>query len=163
MFKPIKYTLFVLIVIASLLITACGAESTPDTAQEMSRIETAVAETVAAKDTSTSAPVTPIITQTPLLFSPTLTPLAVAAPCLPIQQNPNVPVQVWSVKPFQMAPFSNPGCNLQRPGISKTQAPAPGIPVTRSSFGTATYWAAHTCTTCPRPWEPDKLCPSHSS
>jgi hypothetical protein len=84
MFKPIKYTLFALIVITSMLITACGAESTPDAVQEMSRIETAVAETVAAKDTSTSEPAEPIVTTTPLLFSPTLTPLAVpASPTLP--------------------------------------------------------------------------------
>ncbi len=84
MFKPIKYTLFVLIVIASLLITACGAENTAEATQEANGIQTAVAETVAAQNASTSTPAAPVVTQTPLLFSPTLTPLAVpASPTLP--------------------------------------------------------------------------------
>jgi hypothetical protein len=87
MYKSIKYTLLVTIVTMSLLITACGAEATPETTQEMNRIETAVAETVAAQNAgqsqSTSTPDAPILTQTPLMFSPTLTPLApIASPTL---------------------------------------------------------------------------------
>jgi hypothetical protein len=88
MFKSIKYTLFVTIVATSLLITACGAQSTAESAQELSSIETAVAATVAAQNTAQSAnntpmPTAPIVTQTPLVFSPTLTPLApIASPTL---------------------------------------------------------------------------------
>jgi hypothetical protein len=88
MFKSIKYTLFVTIVMMSLLITACGAESTAESAQELNRIETAVAETVAAQNAAQSAntatSAAPVFTQTPLMFSPTLTPLApIASPTLP--------------------------------------------------------------------------------
>ena len=79
MLKTIKYTLLPLIVIASFIITACAAESTPTPAQE-SGIQTAVALTVAAQNAQpTSAAPTAIITQTPLQFSPTLTPLAPSA------------------------------------------------------------------------------------
>lgn len=77
MFKSIKYTLFTSIIISSLLLTACGAESTEESAP-ISSIETAVAETVAAQNaaqvTSTTAPALPDFTQTPLQFSPTGTP-----------------------------------------------------------------------------------------
>ena len=83
MFKPIKYTLLVTIVIVSLLITACGPESTA----EASAVQTAVAGTIAAQstaqNTNTPAPETPAVTQTPVQFSPTLTPLAPPAPTLP--------------------------------------------------------------------------------
>lgn len=73
---------------ASLLITACGAESTPGSTQETNRIETAVAETVAAQNAAQNAntftPAAPAFTQTPLVFSSTLTPLApTASPTLP--------------------------------------------------------------------------------
>jgi hypothetical protein len=70
----------------SLLITACGAESTAEATQDLNGIQTAVAETVAAQNAAqnTSTPAAPIVTQTPLLFSPTLTPLApIASPTLP--------------------------------------------------------------------------------
>ena len=83
MFKPIKYTLLVTIVIVSLLITACGLKGTPDA----SAVQTAVAGTIAAQstaqNTNTPAPETPAVTQTPVQFSPTLTPLAPPAPTLP--------------------------------------------------------------------------------
>ncbi len=92
MFKSIKYTLLFAVITVSLLISACGGKATPDPTQEISRIETAVAETVAAQNAaqsaSTSQPVAPAFTQTPLVFSPTLTPLApIASPSLP----PKVP------------------------------------------------------------------------
>jgi hypothetical protein len=84
MFKSIKYTLLSTIVITSLFITACGAESTAEATQELNAIETAVAETVAAQNASSPTPATPLFTQTPLQFSPTLTPLApLASPTLP--------------------------------------------------------------------------------
>jgi len=88
MFKPIKYILLFTIITASLVITACGVESTPETMQEVNRIETAVAETVAAQIPTQNAgmftPAAPALTQTPLVFSPTLTPLVpVASPTLP--------------------------------------------------------------------------------
>ncbi len=77
MFKSIKYTLLVTLVITSLLITACGGETAAEaTLQALGSTQTAVAETVAAQSASTSTPAAPIVTQTPLLFSPTLTPLA---------------------------------------------------------------------------------------
>lgn len=80
MFKTIKYTLFSLIVIASFIVTACTPESTPTSAPD-SGIQTAVALTVAAQNAQqASSPVpTANVTQTPLQFSPTLTPLAPAA------------------------------------------------------------------------------------
>jgi hypothetical protein len=85
MFKSIKYTLFFTIIIASLLITACGAEATPVPTQEINVIETAVAATVAAQNAAqTVVTATSAVTQTPLVFSPTLTPLAPkASPTLP--------------------------------------------------------------------------------
>jgi hypothetical protein len=79
MFRSIKYTLFVTLVITSLFITACGAGNAAEATQALSSIQTAVAETVAAQNaaeaanTPTSA--APVVTQTPLVFSPTLTPL----------------------------------------------------------------------------------------
>jgi hypothetical protein len=88
MFKPIKYILLSSIIATSLLITACGAESTPEPTQVVNSIETAVAETVAAQNATQSAgssmPAAPTLTSTPLVFSPTLTPLApIASPTLP--------------------------------------------------------------------------------
>jgi hypothetical protein len=88
MFKSNIYTLLPTILMMSLLLTACGADGTPTPAQELNGIQTAVAETIVAQNAtqsaSTSAPVAPVFTQTPLLFSPTLTPLApVASPTLP--------------------------------------------------------------------------------
>lgn len=76
MLKTVKYTLLVSLVISSLLITACGGDTPAEATQAMGTIQTAVAETVAAQPPSTSLPATPIVTQTPLMFSPTLTPLA---------------------------------------------------------------------------------------
>ena len=80
MFKLIKYTLPVTFIMMSLLITACSAGATPETKQAMNSIETAVAETVAAQNAAqsqnTPTPAAPVFTQTPLIFSPTLTPLA---------------------------------------------------------------------------------------
>ncbi len=76
--KSTKYLIFSLLVITSMLITACGAPSAQDPF-----IQTAVALTVAAKNaepnTSTPAPELPVVTQTPVQFSPTLTPPASAA------------------------------------------------------------------------------------
>ena len=84
MFKSIKYTLLSTIVMTSLFITACDAKSTAEATQELNGIETAVAETVAAQNASSPTPVAPLFTQTPLQFSPTLTPLApIASPTLP--------------------------------------------------------------------------------
>jgi hypothetical protein len=91
MFKTIKYTLFVTIVIISLAITACGAKSTAEATQESNRIETAVAETVAAQNaaltanaSTPTAPIAPVATQTPVKFSPTFVQLtAPASPTLP--------------------------------------------------------------------------------
>jgi hypothetical protein len=91
MFKSIKTTLLVTIITTSLLITACGGKATAEASQEMDKIQTAVAATVAAQDTAEAAntpapagPTAPVFTQTPLRFSPTLTPLApLASPTLP--------------------------------------------------------------------------------
>jgi len=86
MFNKIKYTLLSMIFIASLLITACGAEATAEVLPEINSIETAVAKTVAAQNAlqSPNTPAAPAFTQTPLMFSPTLTPLApIASPTLP--------------------------------------------------------------------------------
>ena len=88
MFRPIKYTLLFTIIMVSLFVTACGGENTPDPTQEIIRIETAVAATVAAQNAAqnaaTSTPAAPAVTQTPLVFSSTLTPLAsIASPTLP--------------------------------------------------------------------------------
>ena len=78
MFKPIKYIPFSSIVISSLLLTACGANSTAESDPNVI-IQTAVALTVAAQDaaraTSTSAPVQPVYTQTPVQFAPTGSPI----------------------------------------------------------------------------------------
>jgi hypothetical protein len=84
MFKTIKYTLFNSIVIAAFIISACATESTPTPAME-SGIQTAIALTVAAQNAQPATAVpTAIGTQTPLQFSPTLTPLApVASPTKP--------------------------------------------------------------------------------
>jgi hypothetical protein len=68
-----------------LLITACGAKSAAEAAtQESNRIQTAVAETISAQNvaqaTNTSTPEAPVVTQTPLEFSPTLAPPASPTP-----------------------------------------------------------------------------------
>jgi hypothetical protein len=94
MFKSIKYTLLSTVVIAALSITACGTNNTSEATQESNRIETAVAETVAAQNASqeanTSTPAAPVFTQTPLVFVPTLTPLAPSAsPTLPANASKN--------------------------------------------------------------------------
>jgi len=88
MFKTIKYTLLSTIVVASLFVTACGANGSAEATQESNSIQTAVVATIAAQDAAhiaiTSTPAAPGVTQTPLLFSPTLTPLAPrASPTLP--------------------------------------------------------------------------------
>lgn len=88
MFKSTKYTLLLAVITVSLLVTSCGAETTPEPALEINHIETAVAETVAAQNAAQNveAPVTPspAFTQTPLVFSPIFTPLATASsPTLP--------------------------------------------------------------------------------
>src|SRR5436190_13454156 len=84
MFKTVKYQTLIITTIIMLVISACGAETTPDPF-----ISTAIAQTVAAQNVSTptqapTASVTPVITQAPLQFIPTLTPLAgVPSPTLP--------------------------------------------------------------------------------
>lgn len=92
MFKKFKYLLFTLIVVLSLLITACsGSVETPETTQQdTNSIQTAVAETVAALgNVSNPTPEAPAFTPTPLLFAPTFTPLApVASPTR--TRNPSV-------------------------------------------------------------------------
>jgi len=88
MFTSKKFTLLSLLITSSLLMTACGAEATPDAAQAINSIETSVAETVAAQDAiqSESAPTMaiPAVSPTSPVFVPTLTPLApIASPTLP--------------------------------------------------------------------------------
>jgi hypothetical protein len=86
MFKTIKYILFTSLVISSLLLTACGAKNIQDEV-----IQTAVAQTVTAQN-SNQIPNTETLpvpatsfTQTPVQFSPTLTPLAgIASPTQPL-------------------------------------------------------------------------------
>jgi len=80
MSKLIKHILFTSIVSASFIITACAAESTAEIDPNVV-IQTAVALTVAAQNaaqTSTSASVLPVFTQTAVQFSPTGTPQAPA-------------------------------------------------------------------------------------
>lgn len=86
MFKTIKNNLINTIVITSFLLTACNAESPQDPF-----ISTAVAQTVAAQNAESQVAATEIpisaetqATQTPLQFSPTLTPIApIASPTQP--------------------------------------------------------------------------------
>lgn len=84
MFKSAKYKTLIITTIITLLLSACGAEVTPDPA-----ISTAIAQTVAAQNASSSTETplpsaTPILTQGPLQFIPTLTPLVPAvSPTLP--------------------------------------------------------------------------------
>ena len=82
MYKNIKH-IFSTLLIASFILSACTPESTPPATQEPA-VQTAVALTVAAKNAAGSAQQEPTIdvTQTPLQFSPTLTPLpgAVVSP-----------------------------------------------------------------------------------
>ncbi len=80
MFKTIKYLLLSLTVTASFIVTACQPQSTPAPAADAS-IQTAVALTVSAQNTQSAQPQnteipTANVTQAPLQFSPTLTPLA---------------------------------------------------------------------------------------
>jgi hypothetical protein len=74
MFKTTKYILLTLLITTSLIITACGADTATEAAQDPF-IQTAVAQTVAAQNapqvTSTTVPVLPEFTSTPLQFSPT--------------------------------------------------------------------------------------------
>ncbi len=86
MYKPTKYILLTSLLISSFLITACGAKTPADPF-----IATAVAQTVAAQNagqatnTVTPAASETFATQTPLVSSPTLTPLAaVASPSVPV-------------------------------------------------------------------------------
>lgn len=86
MYKPTKYILLTTLLISSFLITACGAKTPADPF-----IATAVAQTVAAQNagqatnTVTPAASETFATQTPLVSSPTLTPLAaVASPSVPV-------------------------------------------------------------------------------
>jgi hypothetical protein len=88
MFKSKKYTLLFAVITVSLLVTSCGAEATPEPAEEINRIETAVAETVAAQNAAQNAdPVvtpSPAFTQTPLVFSPTFAQFTpIPSPTLP--------------------------------------------------------------------------------
>lgn len=84
MFKKVKYKILTIPTIFMLILSACGAETTPDPA-----ISTAIAQTVAAQNaslsTETTLPtITPAVTEGPLQFIPTLTPLvSVASPTLP--------------------------------------------------------------------------------
>jgi hypothetical protein len=91
MFKKIRYILFTSIAVSSLLLTACGSGATPESTQDTSGMQTAVAQTVAALNISegTPTPELPVFTSTPLLFAPTLTPLApIASPTR--TRNPSV-------------------------------------------------------------------------
>jgi hypothetical protein len=84
MFKSIKYKTLTIPTIIMLILSACSAEATPDPA-----ISTAIAQTVAAQNagSATETPLpsaTAVLTQGPLQFIPTLTPLVSAvAPTLP--------------------------------------------------------------------------------
>ncbi len=84
-----KY-IFLTVITTSLLISACGAQATQDP-----YIQTAVALTVAAKNAEQSAPTsapeaTITATQSALMFSPTLTPLApVASATSPVNAGSN--------------------------------------------------------------------------
>jgi hypothetical protein len=84
MLKSAKYKTLALTTILTILLTACGAKTTPDPS-----ISTAVAQTVAAQNASmvTETPLpspTPAVTEGPLQFIPTLTPLVpVLLPTLP--------------------------------------------------------------------------------
>jgi hypothetical protein len=84
MFKTVKYKILTISTIIMLILSACGADATPDAA-----ISTAVAQTIAAQmqSPSTETPLpspTIAVTEGPLQFIPTLTPLvSVASPTLP--------------------------------------------------------------------------------
>jgi hypothetical protein len=75
MFKKVKYKIPTISMIIMLILSACSAETTPDPA-----ISTAVAQTVAAQSASQSTETaipsaTALVTEGPLQFIPTLTPL----------------------------------------------------------------------------------------
>jgi hypothetical protein len=116
MFKTIKYTLFVTIAITSLVLTACGAKSTPEPALELNGIQTAVAETLAAQNTTTSTPAAPVVTQTPLLFSPTLTPLA--PPASPTRSSNTTPSKCASAS---LVSETIPDGTIFKPGAQFTK------------------------------------------
>lgn len=87
MSKSTRYILLAVILTASFLPAACGGNTAAEAAEENSRIETAVAATLAAREaaapTETPAPL-PALTQMPLVFSPTLTlPAPPASPTRP--------------------------------------------------------------------------------
>jgi hypothetical protein len=123
MFKTIKYTLLSTIIIASFFITACGANGTAEATQESSKIQTAVAETIAAQNTvpniNTAAPTAPIVTQTPVLFSPTLTPLAPLAPLA----SPTLPANTSKSKCTSASLISEtiPDGTIFKPGVQFTK------------------------------------------
>jgi hypothetical protein len=85
MFKTVKYKILILTTILTMLLSACA----PQTPTEDPAISTAVAQTIAAQNagSSTETPlpsITPAITEGPLQFIPTLTPLVpVASPTQP--------------------------------------------------------------------------------
>jgi len=87
MLNTIKHKYFSSILIVSFILTACTAKSTP-TPVMGADIQTAVALTVAAQNAQPTAAVpTAIVTQTPLQFSPTLTPPASATSPTPVSIN----------------------------------------------------------------------------
>lgn len=82
MFNSFKIRLFMMMLIVPLVIASCGGGTS--TEQTTSQIETAVAATVASQNTATQSASTalatePAFTATALVFSPTLTPMAVSA------------------------------------------------------------------------------------
>lgn len=108
MFKPIKYLLFSISIIISLLVTACGAE--PSTQEAV--IQTSVAQTVAAQNTAevpnTETPAAPVIpTKTPfqlatpvtLLVSPTLPAITLKTECAKASLVSDSPVDGIILKP----------------------------------------------------------------
>jgi hypothetical protein len=84
MFNTIKYKILILTTILTLLLSACGAQATTDPS-----ISTAVAQTIAAQNASSSTETplpsaTAVVTEGPLQFIPTLTPLVpLVSPTLP--------------------------------------------------------------------------------
>lgn len=86
MYKIIKY-IFATTIISSFLLTACSAEGPQDPFIATSVAQTVAAQNAGAQATNTEIPSTPItlVTQTPLQFSATLTPIAGnASPTVPV-------------------------------------------------------------------------------